>query len=205
MRRMAAGCRERMHPPSTRIRRPRREIVMGRPAISRAAVVPKATTSFGLTIAISRSNHQRHCRTSYRLGCLRRLPRCSCLKCFTTFRHDLPRSRSLSFKARSRRRPAGPTGTIFLVAGLLAYQHERRRGGGLTNNGLLLGRALQRLSDLGGLVALKHATFQIHVCVTSAVHLRSLGLFLSSSLALAVKDGRPSRRISNFVWAETPV
>src|SRR5262245_56268599 len=57
--------------------------------------------------------------------CRRRLPRISCLKCFTamvtkTSVRGIPASAS----ARSRTRPAGPAAEVFLVAGLLAHEHD---------------------------------------------------------------------------------
>src|SRR5262245_50529853 len=51
-----------------------------------AAVAPRQTTTFGLTTAISLSSHGRQAAISAALGLarIRRLPRGSHLKCFTT-------------------------------------------------------------------------------------------------------------------------
>ncbi len=74
-------------PPSASvIGRPRAPpIVTARPSICRAAVAPSATTARGRSSASSRSYHQRHALISPALGFawMRRLPRCSNLKCLT--------------------------------------------------------------------------------------------------------------------------
>jgi hypothetical protein len=56
----------------------------------------------------------------------------------------------LSFKARSRRRPARQKrGTIFLIAGLFAHQHDRRGRGAVTNNRLRRANILANSSPRG--------------------------------------------------------
>ena len=56
------------------------------PSSACAAVAPRQTSTRGLTSAISVSSHGRHAATSAALGFawIRRLPRGSHLKCFTT-------------------------------------------------------------------------------------------------------------------------
>jgi hypothetical protein len=121
------------HSPSSVVRiSPRSfEIVTARPSRLRAAVAPSATTSFGLMRRRSVSCHHLQRSISYWFGRLwmRRLPRCSNLKCLTAFVTKVSsRSMPAASSARSRSWPAGPTKgasrQILVITGLFTDEHQ---------------------------------------------------------------------------------
>ena len=92
---------------------PRRcETLKARPSSACAAVAPRHRITRGLVNAISVSSHGRQAAISapFGLAWMRRLPRGSHLKCFTTLvRYTRARSIPASASARSSSFPAGPT------------------------------------------------------------------------------------------------
>src|SRR5262249_27275415 len=108
-----------------------------------AAVAPRHTTTRGFTSAISRSSQGLHAAISRPLGFLwmRHLPRCSQLKCFTTF---VTYASARSIQELARGPDERPAGEVLVVSRLLTDEHEGRERFSLAED--RLGRALPEVT-----------------------------------------------------------
>ena len=123
---------------------PRRcETLKARPSSACAAVAPRQTITRGLANAISVSSHGRQAAISapFGLAWMRRLPRGSHLKCFTTLvrytrARSMPGLGQRAIEQLPGRTDERVAGDVFGIAGLFTDHHHRRSGGSLTEHGL---------------------------------------------------------------------